>query len=77
MIDKDKVDEMLDALCYLDWYFNEDNGEADKEAVAAYNTVRPIIFNWIDREKRKPRYIHIYNKDGKEIGSLEELNWEK
>ena len=67
MTDKDKVDEALDALCYLDWYFNEDNGEADKEAVAAYNNLRPIIFNWIDKEERKPRYIRFYTKEGKEI----------
>ena len=70
MIDKDKVDEMFDALCYLDWYFKEDNGGADKEATAAYNNVRSIIFNWIEKEKRKPRYIRLYNKDGKEIGRL-------
>lgn len=68
MIDKDKVDEIFDALCYLDWYFNEDNGMVDKEAVDAYNNLRPIIFNWIEKEKRKPRYIHFYNKDGEEIG---------
>ena len=65
--DKDKVDEMLDDLCYLDWYFNEDNGGADKEAVAAYNNLRPIIFNWIEKEKRKPRFIRFYTKEGKEI----------
>lgn len=67
MTDKDKVDEALDALCYLDWYFNEDNGGADKEAVAAYDNLRPIIFNWIEKEQRKPRYIRFYTKEGKEI----------
>lgn len=67
MTDKDKVDEIFDALCYLDWYFNEDTGGADKEAVAAYNNIRPIIFNWIDKERRKPRYIRFYTKEGKEI----------
>lgn len=67
MTDKDKVDEALDALCYLDWYFNEDNGGADKEAIAAYDNLRPIIFNWIDKEQRKPRYIRFYTKEGKEI----------
>lgn len=70
MPDKDKVNKMLDALCYLDWYFTEDRGEADKEAVDAYSNLRPIIFNWIEQERRKPRYIHLYNKDGKEIGCL-------
>lgn len=67
MTDKDKVDEMLDALCYLDWYFDEDNREVDKEAVAAYNNLRSIIFNWIEEEKRKPRFIRFYTKEGKEI----------
>ena len=67
MTDKDKVNEALDALCYLDWYFNEDNGGADKEAVTAYNDLRPIIFNWIENEKRKPRYVRFYTKEGKEI----------
>lgn len=67
MTDKDKVDEIFDALCYFDWYFDEDNGEADKEAVAAYNNLRPIIFNWIEQERRKPRYLHLYTKEGEEI----------
>lgn len=67
MTDKDKVDEVLDDICYLDWYFNEDNGGADKEAVVAYNNLRPIIFNWIEEEKKKPRYICFYTKEGKEI----------
>lgn len=67
MIDKDKVDEIFDDLCYLDWYFDEDNREVNKEAVAAYNNLRPIIFNWIAEEKRKPRFIHFYTKEGKEI----------
>lgn len=35
MTDKDKVDEIFDDLCYLDWYFDKDNKEIDKEAVAA------------------------------------------
>ena len=30
MTDKDKVDEIFDGLCYLDWYFDEDNGRTDK-----------------------------------------------
>lgn len=67
MNNKDKVDEILNNLCYLDWYFNKDNGEADKDAVAAYNNLRSIIFNWIETEKRKPRYIRFYTKEGKEI----------
>lgn len=67
MNNKDKVDEIFDNLCYLDWYFNENNGKTDKDAVAAYNNLRPIIFNWIEKEKRKPRYIHLYTKEGKEI----------
>ena len=49
--DKDKVNKVLDDIVYLDWYFNEDNGGADKEAVAAYNNLSPIIFNWIEQEK--------------------------
>lgn len=67
MTDKDKVDEIFDDLCYLDWYFNEDDGGVDKEAVAAYDNLRPIIFNWLEKERRKPRYIRFYTKEGKEI----------
>lgn len=70
MTNKDKVDTVLNNLNYLDWYFNKDNGEADKEAVAAYDNLRPIVFNWIKQELRKPRYICFYNKDGEEIGRL-------
>lgn len=49
--DKDKVDKVLNDIVYLDWYFNEDNGGADKEAVAAYDNLRATIFQLMIAEK--------------------------
>lgn len=41
MLDKNKL---LDSIAYLDWYFGEDDGIADKDAVKAYDVLRATVF---------------------------------
>ena len=52
--------EQLESIVYLDWYFGEDDGGADKDAVKAYEKLREAIFRlsaeqrWIPVSEDKP-----------------------
>lgn len=44
-----------DAVNYLDWYFHQDEGMADKDAVAAWEKVKAMIPVWRDVNADPPK----------------------
>ena len=47
------IEEIKKAVSYLDWYFNEDDGIADKDAVRAYDIIRSAALAFLEIAKTK------------------------
>lgn len=43
--------DYLKDINYLDWYFGEDDGGADKDVVRAYEHLRGVFFNESEKEE--------------------------
>lgn len=50
-------DELMDGVNYLDWYFREDDGGADKDAVKAYDKLREKVFRLLSEYDVEPEQM--------------------
>lgn len=74
----------IDSIVYLDWYFGEDNGGADKEAVKAYEELRRFalccIIDWKEIVERRKEFVRdnpiFQKKEGKEYAGDQEIQKE-